>query len=224
MNRGIWRPLGFDIETTALNPSEGVILSVGAYDPESGRQFYEEIRWDILPVKPSSMRINGFLAQEVDSPTNSIGEQRLRNDVCDIAFAKWLTEHGYEDGCDYIPVGLNAGSFDVKWLEHHFPKSREKFGHRFIDLNTLFFRKSYLTDYGFKGVRSVIFNEATKRINKEYRDKPMLLHKDGPMVETDTFRKHNALYDAIHACHCFDILCDKSKLMELFSLADMEDI
>jgi len=220
MSRGIWRPLGFDIETSSIEPNDGVILSIGAYDPQTGRSFYEELRWDNLRVSPSAMRVNRIDITKVDGAQNSIGGQRLRNDVCDVALAKWLSEHGYEDGCDYIPTGLNVGSFDIKWISQFMPKSRSKFGHRFIDLNSLYFRKSFAANYGFKGIRSVVSLEASKRmepITEKIRQEYLLNGYDlewGP---------HHALYDAIHACCAFEVVCEANTFGELCTLSDSEE-
>jgi len=161
--RGNWFPLGLDLETTGLDPNEATILSVGAYDFERDRSFYEEIRLDYFQGNPAAFRVNGFDVTKLDNPKNSLGAQRLRMDTCDIAFAKWLSEAGYENegGCKYIPVGKNIGSMDMQFLKKYMPKSRAKFGHRFIDINSIVFMESKKMNFGFKAIRRQIMTQAS---------------------------------------------------------------
>lgn len=224
MSRGSWFPLGLDLETTGLQPEDAVILSVGAYDPDTARRFYEEIRWDKLKGTPSALRINGMDFTTLDLAENSIGQQRLRMETCDIAFTKWIKELKNPQGeavRNYIPVGFNVGSFDVdRFMREYMPKSRAEFGHRFIDLNSLFFRESYRTNTDFMALRDRVITEATVEM--------------GSVIETErrkaelnkwkgyNFDHHNALYDAIKSTECFKILANPDRMRGLVGLADSE--
>jgi len=122
-----------DIETTGLDPRRNCMLSLGAVDFATGKEFYGE-----CSVYPESlfddvaMEINGFKREDV------LPGRKQRADDLYWEFVKWTIQF---EG-PKILGGHNIGSFDFLFLrELHnrawFPKW--SFGFRTVDLHSVAF-------------------------------------------------------------------------------------
>ena len=173
-------PLGLDLETSSTDQHNGVILSIGLYDPSGnnwgGRHYYTEIRYtEPIPISAESMRVNRLKTTLLDNP-NLPTLQEAENEA--IYWINKINSKPYS----YIPVGFNVGTFDMAWIKVHMPELHKKFGYRSVDLNSLMIaeavnRKSHLL-------------ELKKWYKKKTESSALRICQDGA---------HNALFDAAQA-------------------------
>lgn len=141
--------ISLDIETGGIDPENSSILSIGAVDVFSDKEFYIETRsYDFHEVNPFALAVNGFTleqARDTKKPLPHIGYVKL---------LQWIKENNLNP----LLLGENIGSFDVKFLNYCHNRHRDileafdlgwPFGHRFVDLHSascLYFDKSQKMD------------------------------------------------------------------------------
>jgi len=159
--------ISLDLETSGIIPGKHVPLSIGAVklDADLGghisvNSFYVQLEWDSLVVDPEAMKINGL--NIADPPgcgpfdCNSLPAHEGLN-----SFADWLFDSG-----SVVAMGKNVGSFDLPMLRavwDHGMKRPWPFGYRAIDINTLLFTISELTDLSFDTVKTRITTSAWRK-------------------------------------------------------------
>ena len=173
-------PLGLDLETSSTEQHNGVILSIGLYDPSGtnwgGRHFYTEIRYtQPIPICAEAMRVNKLKTTLLDNPNLPTLEEAEEKVL-------WWIRKNHSKPYSYIPVGFNVGSFDMAFIKVHMPRLHALFGYRSVDLNSLLIaeavnRKSHLI-------------ELKKWYKKKAESSALRICQDGP---------HNALFDAAQA-------------------------
>ncbi len=171
-------PLGIDIETSSSDFNNGVILSIGAYDPSgnnwTGRYFYTEICYTgSIPVNAEAMRVNKLPITGIDNPElptlHGASEQ----------LEAWLGHRTRR----YIPVGFNVASFDIAFIKHYMPIVQRRLGYRAIDLNALIFTEALKNKCKFISLKA------------DYKRKAKIVTEKIVQGRSE----HDALYDSILA-------------------------
>ena len=171
-------PLGIDIETSSSDFNNGVILSIGAYDPSGdnwkGRTFYTEIRYTgSIPVNAEAMRVNRIPITGVDNP--QLPDLSRATELLE----EWLGPRSRR----YIPVGFNVASFDIAFIKKYMPTVQRRLGYRAIDLNALMFTESLKHKCRFIDLKA------------QYKRKAKIVTEKVVTGRSE----HDALYDAILA-------------------------
>lgn len=179
--------VSLDLETSGLDFEKHTILSIGCVRLSDMQNLYTEVRHKNLIVDPAAMKVNGIDITKVDDA------KRIPINFLDSMLRGWLkSDKFYKEGKTYtlIPMGLNVGSFDMKFVHKYLPKSAALFGYRSIDLNTLVFEEAIRRDVDFKYVK-----EAAKTLGMTYA------HEHVPDLGP-----HNALWDAYSNIGMFNYL------------------
>lgn len=120
----------FDVETSGLDPFSHTMLSIGAYDTSSNREFYSEIQcpsWADISTK--ALKVNGFTEDEIYGKHRTPLQQAVQE------FLDWS---GYAE----IPMlaGWNV-HFDVAFMKSAFSRYNIKwpFGFRVVDVHSVVF-------------------------------------------------------------------------------------
>ena len=171
-------PLGIDIETSSSDFNNGVILSIGAYDPSgnnwTGRTFYKEIRYKgSIPVNAEAMRVNRIPITGVDNP--QLPSLEMTSDLLE----EWLGHRTRK----YIPVGFNVASFDIAFIKKYMPLVQRRLGYRAIDLNALIFTEALKHKCKFISLKA------------DYKRKAKIVTEKIVQGRSE----HDALYDSILA-------------------------
>jgi len=148
-NRKI-RLVSLDIETSGLDPTRHVPLSIGAVDIVTGKDYYAGLEWDDLTVSIEAMRINRFDLtrrdrDEGDRLHSSRPGRTLRAARAIEEFALWLMDIRGADE-ELRALGKNPGSFDLPMLRPTWDGlcpdgifgGKFPFSYRSVDLNTVF--------------------------------------------------------------------------------------
>lgn len=163
--------VSLDLETTGIIPGKHVPISIGAVKLDAdldGRvsinSFYVQLEWDSLVVDPEAMKINGL---NIANPPGcgSFDNNSSRADDALSAFSEWLGDE------PVVAMGKNVGSFDLPMLRAVWDHGMERswpFGYRVIDLNTIFFTISALTDLTFDVVKNRIVHSAWKQTREQH--------------------------------------------------------
>ena len=119
-----------DIETTGTDPHRNCMVSLGAIDYETGKEFYGEcsIYRDSL-VDPLAMEINGF---NIDQIRPGVKQEAH---CLYYEFNDWAGQFP-----DKLLAGHNVGHLDLPFLEHLHETSFNfdwAFGYRTVDLHSL---------------------------------------------------------------------------------------
>lgn len=122
-----------DIETTGTDPKRNCMLSLGAVDFETGKEFYSECSiFEHSEVDPVAMDINGMNIAD-HQPGMKINPIRLYLD-----FVDWC-----EDFPDVTLAGHNIGHLDILFLEEchrlHLGNVGFPFSYRTVDLHSVAF-------------------------------------------------------------------------------------
>ena len=133
------RIVSLDVETTGLDPTKHVPLSMGMVDLGTKRDFYREIRWREIRVDPRALAHNQFDFRHYD-------EYAIEHDVLVGQATTFLREcHGIE-AMDVRVLGKNPW-FDLEMLKKVFlptemvlsmPAGEWPFSYRIVDLNALY--------------------------------------------------------------------------------------
>jgi len=123
-----------DIETCGIDPRTNCMLSLGAVDYDTGRDFYGECSTypDTL-IDPVAMEICGFDIKDVQP-----GKKQLAHALY-ASFVRWA-----RGSCaDNVLAGHNVGHFDILFLEHYHMASiglgKFPFSYRTVDLHSIAF-------------------------------------------------------------------------------------
>lgn len=121
-----------DIETTGTDPKRHCMLSLGAVDFETGKEFYGECSiFQHSEVDPIALNINGMNIED-HQPGKKMNPIRLYLD-----FVDWAEDYSN------ILAGHNVGHFDILFLEHYNRISGQAmefpFSFRTVDLHSVAF-------------------------------------------------------------------------------------
>ena len=180
-------PLGLDIETSTGNPAYGEILSIGAYDPsrKGKKYFYKEIRHKKLVVEPKAFEVN-----KID--ITGLYKLALTNlSTCDTLLSNWIGNR------DYMPVGFNVGTFDMKFIERTMPKSSNSLGYRSMDLNALCLFIAYKTGKPYYAIKAKMKKVAIEQAREVTFKK---------LPGNAKYDEHHGLFDAVVAVNCLNYL------------------
>lgn len=179
--------ISLDLETSGTE-DEHTILSIGCVRLSDMTSFYADVRHESLVVTPKSMQINGIDIMQVANQEN---RQTLTQ--VDKQFREWLkSDPFYQEGKKYalIPMGMNVGTFDMRFVKKHLTKSADLFGYRSIDLNALIFTDAFMRGEKFQTVKS-----AAKVLGTTYAQE-----------HVPHLKPHHALYDAYSNIGVFNYL------------------
>ena len=179
--------ISLDLETSGVDIHESTILSIACVRLSDHKSFYADIRHKSLGVTPEAMRVNGIDIKTVDDAA------RRPISKVDLEFREWLrSDPFYQEGKTYtlIPMGMNVGTFDMKFVRMYLPKSAALFGYRSIDLNALAFAEAVRRNVEFKLVK-----EAAKVLGTT------VAHENVPELGP-----HHALWDAYSNIGVFSYL------------------
>jgi hypothetical protein len=137
--------ISLDIESSGTDATTDALLSIGCVRLSDMQPFYAEIRHEKLFVTPEAMRVNGVDITKVDDGARSTPPE------VDDQLSTWLRESSYYDGKRYrgIPMGLNVGTFDMRFVQKWLPITFRQFGYRSLDLNALIFAEAIRQGTGF---------------------------------------------------------------------------
>lgn len=131
-----------DLETTALDPTEGLILEIAAKvvdlpstDPEILFEFYTLVRDPVLVGDHGALAMNSELLREIDEHKDWLPT----SEEAAIQFGNWIDTYAGES--TWVPAGKQVGAFDLQWLKEHGFRS-EKLDHRCVDAGNLFLRET----------------------------------------------------------------------------------
>lgn len=181
--------ISLDLETSGTDESETTILSIGCVRLSDNQSFYADVRHKSLTVTPEAMRVNKIDIMIVDET----GRKALSK--VDLEFREWLrSDKFYEEGKTYtlIPMGMNVGTFDMKFVRKYLPKSAALFGYRSMDLNAMIFAEAVRRNVPFMHVK-----RAAKVLGTSYA------HDHVPDLGP-----HHALWDAYSNIGVFHYLED----------------
>lgn len=190
--------LGFDLETTGLEPLRHGIIQIGA---ALSRNLI--FRLDVDPgnveIDDEALTVNGFTRDRItELQKNGPGSH-----TASIAFDAWLVENltiifgGHQnlfnrltgtkpdpinlDDFRFVPVGWNVGSFDFQFVKHHQPEIFRRLHYQTCDLNALCFGTGHSKEY----------KKAVKRL--------------AVSVLGDDYKAHDAGWDAAEAIASFGL-------------------
>lgn len=167
-----------DLETSGLSPVRHSMLSLGAVDFATGKEFYGECRAYVnREVCRGALEVNGFTLDQIEDKKKPLPHELY------LQFVEWVRQNQLEKTL----AGHNIGSFDVGFLKQIHESYKEyypaefgewPFGHRFIDLHSVFFAK-----YG----RSLKMDEILQTLGLPSEPKP---HNalTGAKCERDAFK------------------------------------
>ena len=159
--------ISLDLETTGIIPGKHVPISIGAVKLDADRgghvsvnSFYMQLEWDSLVVDPEAMKINGL---NIANPPGCGPFDCNSAPAAEVLweFSKWI---GNEP---VVAMGKNVGSFDLPMLKAVWDRSWP-FGYRAIDINTMLFTISALTDLSFDTVKHRIVHSAWQKTREQH--------------------------------------------------------
>lgn len=142
--------LSLDIETTALDPSKGLVLTIGAtfYDPTKSitKSFHAGITHKEFFGEEFAMNMNKELIEEIKE---QVKPGRFSLAPSTEGALKTMIESldlkSYE-GKKITLVGKNLQRFDLTWLEHHAPEATAELlslcSRRILDVGPMFAKLS----------------------------------------------------------------------------------
>ena len=186
-------PISLDIETSGLDPHKHSILSVGIVNFYSGEYSSWDIRHsqDVL-ISPEAFRVNNIDTRILDDHV------RVPLLEADIQLSEIIREAKLATSDIVLPMGLNVGSFDLKFLEVHMPLSAKAFGYRAIDLNTLI--------VAFAHRRKRLFVEMKKTLQESSNEHWKAAY---PSLMGQFYKPHEALSDAFSNCYLYSVLMNE---------------
>lgn len=180
--------IGFDIETTGLDPKKSGIISMGFYMPHVSLYLVN----NPLPcyVDKDALDVNGFTVEQIES------FERLDDKAVALNLASLVHGIHFKDFKDIpetnlLPVGLNVGAFDMVFLKQHFPLTASLFHYRCIDLTGIAHFVSELFEVEKEEVK-----EASKKTISAWFSDPNMVQGNSTVIQ---MREHNAFYDAMLA-------------------------
>ena len=124
-----------DIETTGISPIKNCMVSLGAVDFDSEREFYQECHiYDDSEVTPIALEINGFNESQIRDQIKSPAHEAYFD------FQEWAAKLNSDQNQKIILAGHNIGHFDILFLEElakYFHNHKFPFSYRTIDTHTL---------------------------------------------------------------------------------------
>lgn len=133
--------ISLDLETTGVSPERHSILSIGAVDMNSDKEFYIETRaYSNREIDAIALQINGYTMEQATDPSKPLPHEGY------LMLLKWVRENNLEP----LLAGENMGSFDALFLRNiHdnyaalYPEEFGKwmFGYRFVDLHSVSYAK-----------------------------------------------------------------------------------
>lgn len=163
-----------DVETSGLSAARHSLLSIGAVDFETSKEFYTECRLEEgKEVQAEALAVNGFNPLDIVNPSKPTVEEAYK------AFYQWVVDN------QFVPLlaGQQVGSFDVTFLraahDRYTPAAHWIFGHRTVDLHSVAFGR-------FK--ESLSLDGILVKLGLAPEPKP---HKaiNGARLERDAFKK-----------------------------------
>lgn len=124
-----------DVETSGLDPQKHSLLSIGAVEFDTGKEFYAECRiQDYKSVNAYALTVNGF----------SVTDCHDINKPYDVNIYLQLIE--WVKSLNTVPLlaGQQIGSFDVLFLREVYSRTHAPewiFGHRTVDLHSVAYGK-----------------------------------------------------------------------------------
>lgn len=136
--------IAIDIETTGLDPENDQVLEFAAVLQSRGNvldcpYFQKKIWWTRLNGSPFALNLNSRLLEGMIAVTPPFGPESdwcLPNDLGKL-FRKWLSDQEPWSGT-LFPVGKNYASFDRQFLYRMKGWPKEMFGHRTLDVGSLY--------------------------------------------------------------------------------------
>jgi len=186
------RLISLDIETTGLDPTRHVPLSIGAVDLASGKDYFVGLEWDELVVNTAAMRINRIditrSDQDVREGVSGSGSsgvyetfrtsrpgRTLPAEQAIDEFGMWLCEvRRWGSDAEIRALGKNPASLDLPLLRptwDNFWKRMElfprfPFSHRCVDLNSVFVAIAAAQGKCTADVRSLVTELAWNDLHK----------------------------------------------------------
>ena len=174
-----------DFETASLRPEDGCPLEVGVVKA-NGACFHARIEYSGEVFNLKALEVNGIIEDELyDGTCCEIVDERL---------FEFLPQ-----GKSYL-VGRNP-NFDKGFLDKYFPKSRERFHRRTIDLHSAVMMGAAWLLQKKEGYR---FSKVSEKIDELY---------ESVLSAAPEPKPHNALRGAIHEWECLRRLaCDGPRI------------
>lgn len=189
--------IGFDIETTGLDPDRHGIISMGLYEYTS-LQYWTMNPGDV-EYDPKALEVNGWTEEQARQNPNYSDEAIALN-----VYNQFLASPDeMVDAYSHIPeekkgklhaVGFNVGSFDLVFLKKYYPKTAGLFHYRSLDINSLVL---FLSDWTFG--TSIDWK-------KEIKEAAIADIEDYSLVAPEDRREHHPVYDAALAYHAKSVL------------------
>jgi hypothetical protein len=181
--------LGLDIETSGTIPGYHRTIQIGATD-QDGDAWQRLVSWrHIRHWDKRSAKVHNIPRENVSSllkPNNKWVED---------SFCRYLTSLKPKSTAKHfiVPVGWNVGTFDMKFIFHDFPKVKDYFSYRSIDLNAIaYFLSGNINFQGsqpqFKGLKNLSKTYASNKLSSRG-------------IEAQW---HNALYDAQASLYAYE--------------------
>lgn len=149
--------ISLDIETTGLEKETSQVLQVGMilvdtkiHDFNTPLEVYESIEFNIYPKGGKiqgdlfALNMNSKIIECILNKENIVFHEDVEDTIIN-KIKEWIPEG------KVTIAGKNAASFDIPFLVHHFPKLKDLFHHRTIDVGTM-----YLDTYLHRSVPSLI--------------------------------------------------------------------
>lgn len=190
--------LSLDIETSGIDRNKHAVLSIGAVDHRSKKDFYVEIQYKDLVVSPEAMKINGF--NLIENPTNN--SVRCTKDIAFRRFKNFLNNCVVDNDrltpssfckkdpdIKFYPVGFNVGSFDMAFLLNNDEPDfmdfqlKDMFSYRSVELNSLIMLIAIKENKELREVKEEMNVLAKQRFSES-------------LISANCYGEHHALYDA----------------------------
>jgi len=125
-----------DVETTGVSAEKNCIVSIGAVDYDSDREFYQEcIIYPESEVTPIALEINGFTEDDIRNSQKPEAKEAYG------MFEEWSLSLYPENKDKPVLAGHNVGHFDILFLEKEnsriLSERKFPFSYRTVDSHTL---------------------------------------------------------------------------------------
>ncbi|MFA6959927.1 MAG: exonuclease domain-containing protein [Opitutaceae bacterium] len=169
-----------DVETTALDPERGALLSIGAVVPATGDRYYGEcfVRAGAL-VEPEALAVNGATSER-------LVDMSLRSEAALVSdFAYWMRKRGIRLIGGKNP-SFDQGHLKAAWARANMP-GRYPLTHRTVDLHSLAWAWALRNRPEVLNADGIKSDELYVMMGMEPEPKP---HNAlvGALVELDAFR------------------------------------
>lgn len=146
--------IAMDFETTGLDPDRHGPISVGFSN--NSNDIYATMHpgsQGRFAIDAKALEVNRFTMEEI-TPHRSAT-------IVDLELYEML-KPGYEEYGKFEAVGLNVGNFDMQFLRKFLPNTYSLFGHRPVDLNSVFLAQWGLADW--KACRDIFTERAMNKL------------------------------------------------------------